>query len=163
MWKLLGCKNLQDYHDAYIKLECTFLVCVCGFHLELSFRTYKLDYMHFYTLPNNMAKEASLKICRAKIELMTKREHLHMIESTIPGGVTSVNEERNFVANKKYLSDYRPSEESTFAFCADANNVYRDVMQMDHLPVGEFTFKVETTLNEILNTPTKLQLVIFLN
>ena len=64
MWKLLGCKTLQDYHDAYLKLDCALLACVCEFHRELSFRTYKLDCMHFYTLPI-MAKEASLKICRA--------------------------------------------------------------------------------------------------
>ena len=22
MWNLLGCKTLQDYHDAYLKLDC---------------------------------------------------------------------------------------------------------------------------------------------
>ena len=66
MWKLLGCKTLQDYHDAYLKLDCALLACVCEFHRELSFRTYKLDCMHFYTL-SNMAKEVSLKICKANI------------------------------------------------------------------------------------------------
>ena len=128
------------------------LACVCGFHRELSFQTYKLDCMHFYNLPN-MAKEASLKICQANSELMTEREHLDMIEPAIRGGVTSACEERHFVANNKYLSDYRPSEESTFALCVDANNLYEGVMQMDMLPVGEFAFNVEITLNEILNTP----------
>ena len=71
-----------------------------------------------------MAKEASLKICRANSELMTEREHLDMIEPAIRGGVTSACEKRHFVANNKYLSDYRPSEESTFALCVDANNLY---------------------------------------
>ena len=73
--------------------------------------------MHFYTLPN-MAKEASLKICKANIELMTEREHLDMIEPAMRGGVTSVYEGCHFVANNKYLSEYRPSEESTFDFRA---------------------------------------------
>ena len=125
MWKLLGCKTLQDYHDAYLKLDCALLACVIEFHRELSFRTYKLDCMHFYTLPN-MAKEASLKICKANIELMTEREHLDMIEPAIRGGVTSVCKERHFVANNKNnLSEYQPSEESTFALCVDANNLWR--------------------------------------
>ena len=35
MWKLLGCKSLQDYHDAYLKLDCALLAC--EFHRELSF------------------------------------------------------------------------------------------------------------------------------
>ena len=160
MWKLLGCKTLQDYHDAYLKLDCALLACVYEFHRELSFRTYKLDCMHFYTLPN-MAKEASLKICRANIELMTEREHLDMIEPAIRGEVTSVYEERHFFANNKFLSDYRPSEESTFALCVDANNLYGGVMQMDMLPVGEFAFNVEITLNETLNTPNDASVCLF--
>ena len=113
MWKLLGCKTLQDYHDAYFKLDCALLACVCEFHRELSFRTYKLNCMHFYTL-HNMAKEASLKICKANIELMTEREHFDMIEPAIRGGLTSDYEEHHCVANNNYLSEYRPSEESTF-------------------------------------------------
>ena len=57
--------------------------------------------MHFYTL-SNMAKEASLKICKANIELTTEREHLDMIEPAIQGGVTFVYEGRHFVANNNY-------------------------------------------------------------
>ena len=161
MWKLLGCKNLQDYHDAYLKLDCALLACVCEFYRELSFGTYKIDCMPFYTLPN-MAKEASLKICRANIELMTEQEHLEMIEPAIRGGVSSVYEKRHFVANNKYLSDYRPSEESIFVLCVDANNVYGGVMQIDMLPVGEFAFNVEITLNEIVSTPNDASVGYFL-
>ena len=85
-----------------------------------------------------------------------------MIEPAIRGGVTSVYEERYFVVNNKYLSDYRPSEESTFALCVDTNNLYGDVMKMDQLPVGEFAFNVENTINEILNTPNDASVGYFL-
>ena len=54
---------------------------------------------------------------KANIELMTEREHLDMIEPAIRGGVTSVYDERHFVSINKYLLEYRPSEESTFALC----------------------------------------------
>ena len=84
---------------------------------------------------------------------MIGREHLDMIEPAIRGGVTSVCEERHFFANNNYLSGYRPSEESTFAVCVDANNLYGSVMQMDQLPMGEYAFNVEITLNDILNAP----------
>ena len=162
LWKLLGCKTLQDYHDAYLKLDCAFLACVREFHREFSFRTYKLDCMLFYTLPN-MAKEASLKICKANIELMTERENLDMIEPAIRGGVTSVYyKERHFDANNKYLTEYRPSEESTFALCVDAKNLYGGVMQMNMLPVGQFAFNVEITLKKILNNPNDASVGYFL-
>ena len=39
-WEILGCGILQDYHDAYLKLDCALLACVCDFHRELSFTTY---------------------------------------------------------------------------------------------------------------------------
>ena len=93
---------------------------------------------------------------------MTERKHLDMIEPAIRGVVTSVYEERHFVVNNKYLSDNRPSEESTFALCVDANNLYGGFMRMDMLPVGEFAFNVEITLNEILNTPNDASFGFFL-
>ena len=79
MWENLGCGTLQDYHDAHLKLDCALLACVCELHRELSFTTYKLDCMHFFTLPN-MAEEASVRIFKANVELLTEREHLDMIE-----------------------------------------------------------------------------------
>ena len=44
MWEILECGTLQDYHDSYMKLDCALLACVCEFHRQLSFDTYKLDY-----------------------------------------------------------------------------------------------------------------------
>ena len=78
MWEILECGKLQDYHDSYLKLHCALLACVCKFHRKLSFDSYKLDCMHFFTLPN-LDKEASLRICKANVELLTEREHLDML------------------------------------------------------------------------------------
>ena len=66
MWKLLGCETLQDYHDAYLKLDCALLACVCEFHRERSFRTNKLDCMLFYTLPK-WQKRRHLRYARQKL------------------------------------------------------------------------------------------------
>ena len=71
VWDILGCGTLQDYQDAYLKLDCALLAWVCEFRRELSFTTYKLDCMHYFTL-TNMAKEASLRICKANVELLTR-------------------------------------------------------------------------------------------
>ena len=152
MWNTLNCPTLQDYHAAYLKTDCALLACVCEFHRELSFCTYKLDCMHFYTLPN-MAKEASLRICKAEVELLTEREHLDMIEGAVRGGVCSVYEMRKFTANNKYLPDYDSSQPSTFGFCVDANNLYGGVMQNEKLPQSDFTLNSDITLAEILNCP----------
>ena len=49
-----------------------------------------------------MAKEASFRICKAEVELLTEREHLDMIEGAVRGGVCSVYEMRKFTANNIY-------------------------------------------------------------
>ena len=110
MWEILGCGTLLDYHDAYLKLDCALLACVSEFHRELCFTTYKLDCMHFFTL-SNMAKEASLRICKSNVELLTEREHLDMIEPEIRGGVISVYENRCFISNNQYIPNYNSRED----------------------------------------------------
>ena len=152
MWNTLNCQILQDYHDAYLKTDCALLACVCEFHRELSFSNYKLDCMHFYTLPN-MAKEASLRISKAEVVLLTEREPLDMIEGAVRGGVCSVYEMKKFTANNKNLPDYDYSQPSKFGFCVDANNLYGDVMQNEKLPQSDFTLNSVINLAEILNCP----------
>ena len=110
VWEILHCSTLQDYHDGYLKLDFALLACVCEFHRELSFKTYKLDCMHFYTLPN-MAKEASLQICKAEVEFLTDRDYLDLIEPAVRGGVIPLSEERRLVANICYLDNYDASKE----------------------------------------------------
>ena len=91
MWNLLGCKTMQDYHDAYLKLDCALLDCCSEYCRKISFKTYKLDVVQFFTAPN-MAKDAALRITKAEVQLFTERELLDMIEPAIRGGITSVFE-----------------------------------------------------------------------
>ena len=152
IWTTLNCQTLQDYHDAYLKTDCAPFAFVCEFHRELNFSTYKLDCMHFYKLPI-MAKEASLRGCKAEIELLTECEHLDMIEGAVRGGVCSVYEMRKFTANNKYLTYYVSSKHSTLGFCVVANNLYIGVMQNEKLPQSDFMLNSDITLAEILNCP----------
>ena len=150
MCEILECRKLQDYHDSYLKLECALLACVCRFYRQLSFDTYKLDCMHFFT-QSTMAKEASLRICKTNVELLTEREHLDMIEPAIRGGVTSAFESRRFTAKNFCIPNHNSTEESCFGFCVDANNLYGVVMQIEKLPVADFAFNTEIQIQEILD------------
>ena len=151
MWEILECGTLQDYLDSYLKLDCALLTCVCEFHRQLSLDTYKLDCMQFFTLPN-MAKETSLRICKANVELLAEREHLDMVEPAIRCGVTSVFESRRITANNSYIPNHDSTEETCFGFCVDANNLCGGVMQLEKLPVADFAFNTEIQFEEILDT-----------
>ena len=137
MWNLLGCKTMQDYHDAYLKLDCALLACCSEYCRKISFKTYKLDVVQFFTAPN-IAKDAALRITKAEVQLFTEREHLDMIEPAIRGGITSVFESRHFKANNRYLPGFNSEETSTFGLMVDANNLYGGIMQEKMLPVGDF-------------------------
>ena len=74
--QLLKQKSYKPYL-ADLNVNCALLACFCEFHREFSFTAYKLDCMHYFTLPE-MAREASLRIFKANVELLTEREHLDM-------------------------------------------------------------------------------------
>ena len=107
--------------------------------------------MHIFTLPIK-AKKASLRTCKANVEFLTEREHLDMIEPPVRGGVTSVFESRRFTANNSYTLNHDSTEESCFGFCVDAYNLYGGVMQLEKLPVADFAFITEISIEEFLDT-----------
>ena len=84
--------------------------------------------MHFLTLPN-MAKEASLRIRKANVELLRQREHLDMIEHAIRGGVTSLYENGRFIANYQYIPNCNINKDHQFVFYVDENNLFGGLMQ----------------------------------
>ena len=152
MWQLLNCETMQDYHDSYLKLDVALLACCSEYCRKISFQTYRLDVAQFFTAPN-MAKDAALRITKARVELLTEPEHLHMIEQSVRGGITSVFETRYFKANNQFLPGFNPEEASTFGLCLDANNLYGGVMQKELLPIGSFRFANEVSISQILNMP----------
>ena len=119
--------------------------------------TYGLDCAHHYSAPN-LVGDAFLKICRAINQLLTKREHLGIVENMIRGGLASVYDERYFKANIKYMENYDSALKSTFGFMVDANNLYGGIMKTEHLPVDDFLL-VEVSLEQVLNTPTDSPIV----
>ena len=91
MWEIFKCRTMQHYHDCCLKLDVALLACCSEYCQKLSYQTYKLDVAQFFTAPN-MAKDAALRITKARVELIMAREHLHMIKLSVRGGMTSVFE-----------------------------------------------------------------------
>ena len=82
-----------------------------------------------------MAEEASLRICRAEVKLLTEQEHLNMIEGAVRVWVCSYVQStkwESFRQVKKYLPDCDSSQTWAFGFCVDANNLYGGVMQNEN-------------------------------
>ena len=76
-----------------------------------------------------------------------------MIEPAIRDGVTSVYENRRFIANNQNIAHYKRTEDQQFGFCFDANNLYGGVTQLEKRPISKFAFNTEIAIQEVLDTP----------
>ena len=82
LWTRLGCKTLQDYHDAYLTLDTLLLADVFENFRRLGQETYELDAAHYVTGPG-FCWDACLKYTGVTLDLITDPEMHLFIESGI--------------------------------------------------------------------------------
>ena len=70
VFETFQCRNLEDYHNLYLKCDTLLLACVLEELRRLCMNTYGLDCAHDY-IASNIAGDAFLKICRANIQSLT--------------------------------------------------------------------------------------------
>ena len=145
-----GCENLGSYHDLYLTTETLVLACVVEQFPKVTYSTYGLDSAHYYAC-SHLSGDASLKVSKAGVKLLTDRSHLEMAENLIRGGVSSVFSKRLATMNNKYLERFDETKARTYGFLLDANNLYGGIMQKFPLPLREFEI-VDVELSLILKT-----------
>ena len=128
VWKEFKIKNLEEYHDLYLKTDVILLANVCKAFIEAFFRevclkNYGLDPAHFYTTPG-LAWKACLKKTKIRLELLLDPDMLLMFERGIRGGITQ-SVHRWAKANNPYMgSKFNPNEKVNYLQYLDANNLY---------------------------------------
>ena len=68
VWKVFGCKTMRDYHDMYLMSDVLMLADVFENFRQMSLEVYKLDPVHYYSLPG-LAWDAALKYTCIELEL----------------------------------------------------------------------------------------------
>ena len=137
MWSTYGCKNMQDYHDLYLKLDVTLLADVVANFRRVGIEEYRIDPAHCWTLAG-YTWECCLKMTKLELELITDPNVFLMFENAIRGGVSTISN-RYSKANNKYLSDFDSSQPSSFIISMDVVNLYGYCMGFK-LPCGNFRF-----------------------
>ena len=133
-----NCQKLRDYHDLYLSCDTLLLACVFEEFRSISYETYSLDCAHHFTA-SNLAGDAFKRVCKADVELLTDRDHLDMVEKMMRGGTASIFEKRQFTTNNRQMNEtFNSSEDTTYGFMVDANNLYGGVMQTHKLPARHF-------------------------
>ena len=146
VWTEFNIKNLEEYHDLYLKTDVVLLENVFETFRETSLAHYGLDPAHFFTLPGLVWK-ACLKKINIRLALLSDPDMLSMFERGIRGGITQAVH-RYASANNKYMeSKYDPNQESTYIQYLDANNLYGWAMSQP-LPTCGFKW-VDIQIDEI--------------
>jgi hypothetical protein len=67
---ILTVKTLRDYHDIYLKTDVLLLADVFQSFRSMAFETYKLDVLHYRTLPS-FSWDALLKLSQVELDLIS--------------------------------------------------------------------------------------------
>ena len=95
-----------------------------------------MDPAWYFSAPG-LAWDATLKIRKVQLELLSDPDKLLMIESGIRGGIATISH-RHAKADNEYMgTEFDPAEKSKFLSYLDANNLYGWAMSKQ-LPTSGF-------------------------
>ena len=130
----------------YLACDVLLLADVFETFRKMALEHYKLEPTAFFSLPG-FSFQAALLMCNAKIELLTDREMLLMVNSAIRGGMTVLSH-RYARSNLKNLPGYDPSKPTTHIAAWDCNSMY-GLAQYESLPTGDFKWVEDAEINKI--------------
>ena len=90
VWKIFKCSNLIDYTKIYCKLDTILLAEIFQKFRSDMFEFSNLDPAHYISLPS-FAFDSMMKLTKCELQIMSDLNMVHMIESSIRGGVSFVS------------------------------------------------------------------------
>ena len=145
VWNTFNMKTMRDYHDLYLKTDVLLLADVMENFRKVCRTNYGLDPLWYYTAPG-LAWDASLKLTRVELELISDPDMYLFIERGIRGGISTITK-RHAIANNKYMANYSPQKKSRYIVYEDANNLYGWAMSQP-LPIKNFKWMDGEELEE---------------
>ena len=123
VWDVFKMRTMKDYHDTYLLSDTLLLADVFEAFRKSSMEYYKLDPLYFWGTPG-LAQSAALRMCGAKIELLTSHDMLLFFEDSIRGGFSCITN-RFAEANNKYMGPkFDPEKPISYLAYYDCINLY---------------------------------------
>ena len=114
---------MKDYHKLYNLSDILLLADIFENIRSICMNHYGLDPAWYFSAPD-IACDATLKMTKIKLELLSNPDMFLMIEIGIRGGIATISH-RHAKANNEYRgTEFDPAEESKFISYLDANNLY---------------------------------------
>jgi hypothetical protein len=89
VWNTFSMKTMRDYHDLYLKTDVLLLADVMENFRKVCRTNYGLDPLWYYTAPG-LAWDATLKLTKVKLELISDPDMYLLIERGIRGGISTI-------------------------------------------------------------------------
>ena len=134
-------KNLDEYHDLYLKNDTLLLADVFENFREMYLKIYHLDPAKYLSVLG-FGWQVALKKTEVKLELLTDIDMLLVVEKGIRGGICH-SIYRYAKANKKCMKYDKNKELSNLKYW-DVNGLYGWVM-LQKLPVNNFELMEDTS------------------
>ena len=124
VWKVFNIESIKDYHKLYNLSDVLLLADIFENFGSICMNHYVLVPAWYFSAPG-LAWDATLKITKVQLELLSESDMLLMIESGMRGGIATISH-RHVKANNKYLgtTEFNPAEETKFISYLDANDLY---------------------------------------
>ena len=140
------CKNMEDYHDLYMKVDVLLLADVMENFRDESYDAFNLDPMNYITQAS-YAWDCLLKFSKVELEVLSDMNMYLCFKNGKCGGYSNCH--KNYSkANHKYLPNFDPKQLSVFLPYFDINSQYPTVMT-NPMPVRNFVWANENDIERI--------------
>ena len=137
---------MKDYHKLYNLSDVLLLTDIFENFTSICMNHYGLDPAWYFSAPG-LAWDATFKITKVQLELLSDPDMLLMIESGIRGRIATISH-IHAKANNEYMgTEFDPAEESKFISYLDANNLYGWAMSKQ-LPKSGFKWMTDSELDD---------------
>ena len=90
VWDAVGCKTTAYYHDICLQLDVFLLADFFERFRKTCLEFYSLDPLHYYTSPC-LARDATLRMSRVGLQLITDKDMYNFVENSIRGGISMIS------------------------------------------------------------------------
>ena len=113
VWNVFGCQTIADYHAIYLQLDVLLLADLFEKFRKSCLDFYNLDPLHYFTTPG-IAWDASLRMSRVDLHLISDKDMYHLVENSIRGGIPMISTRHSQANNLHTMLTFRDKISSTW-------------------------------------------------
>lgn len=137
-WKSINCRNLLQFLNFYLALDCWLLILFLEYYEENVYSTYGLGLFHFLSLAQLSFNQA-LIFTKSSYELITDPNIYFLMKRNLKGGIVSCSKNLA-IPNNPQSPHYDKDKSKSYLIQLDINSNYSSVISHFKFPVSNYEF-----------------------